>query len=148
MIEKSDLTSCPEPSPRDIFEALMIRRENQDAEYGGPGHDDQHTQSEWIAMIIVYSQRSINGRISFEDTMLDVAALAFAAIESQARIAADARIGSQEGDRCNRDGCDGRMEWKKPADCSCHLAPPCAACEAAPLICSECKTEFDDRRRK
>lgn len=143
MIEKSDLTSCPEPSPRDIFEALMIRREKQDAEYGGPGHDDQHTQAEWIAMIIRYSQRNITGKVSFEDAMLDVAALAFAAIESQARIAAGAPIGAEEGATCNRDGCPGRMEFKTGESCTCHISAPCRSCEDSVLTCAECGATYE-----
>lgn len=83
MIKKSDMTDGPAPSPRDIFNALLERREDQDRKWGGPEHDDRHTEVDWIQLIEVYSTGDSR---DFEDRMLDVAALAFAAIQSQARI--------------------------------------------------------------
>ena len=56
-------------------------------------------------------------------------------------IAADAHHGQgkwpEEGDKaacCEH----GYLVWQEPENCSCHIAPPCAAHENAPLVCSEC----------
>lgn len=53
--------------------------------------------------------------------------------------------GTEEGDVCNRDGCEGIM-WLPPVtDCSCHISPPCAQCERNAIVCNECGSDpFDD----
>ena len=59
------------------------------------------------------------------------------------------KIGTEEGDVCNRDGCTGRMGYPPPEDCSCHINPPCAACVSAELTCEECgetASRGEDRR--
>jgi len=45
--------------------------------------------------------------------------------------------GTEDGSRCNR-RCEGVMVWSQPDDCSCHINPPCAACDAARPECSFC----------
>ncbi len=37
--------------------------------------------------------------------------------------------------------CDGVYRLARQGDCSCHIVPPCAACEFAPLICEKCGDE-------
>ena len=49
--------------------------------------------------------------------------------------------GEHEGDPCNRDACPGTMVVKPAGDCSCHLNPPCPACENAFLACDKCGFE-------
>ena len=51
--------------------------------------------------------------------------------------------GTEEGDVCGRDGCDGVMDWKPAENCSCHVSPPCSACVDAPLWCPECGFEVE-----
>lgn len=46
--------------------------------------------------------------------------------------------GEEEGEICNRDGCGGTMGWPDVEGCSCHINPPCGACENNPLTCDEC----------
>ena len=46
--------------------------------------------------------------------------------------------GTEEGQACNRDGCEGVIAWRPPDNCSCHINPPCSQCVAARLYCPEC----------
>lgn len=46
--------------------------------------------------------------------------------------------GCVEGDRCNRDGCDGIIVFNEPEGCSCHICPPCSACVNAGSSCPKC----------
>lgn len=47
--------------------------------------------------------------------------------------------GWEVGDNCNRDGCDGVLEWDIDGDCSCHTSPPCRWCEERRVFCPECE---------
>lgn len=49
--------------------------------------------------------------------------------------------GEEEGQRCRRDGCEGRIEMSKSENCSCHISPPCSSCTGTHLICSDCDWE-------
>lgn len=51
----------------------------------------------------------------------------------------DNTYGLIEGDRCNRQGCDGEMERYDEPDCSCHISPPCGNCVNAEFICPKCE---------
>ena len=51
--------------------------------------------------------------------------------------------GTSEGDVCGRDGCDGRIEYTKPENCSCHISPSCSACTSTYLHCPECDWEAE-----
>lgn len=51
------------------------------------------------------------------------------------------KIGLEEDDACNRDGCDGVMELGDVEDCLCHLSPPCQACMTTPFKCNKCGEE-------
>lgn len=55
-------------------------------------------------------------------------------------------IGKEQGDMCNRDGCDGQMqEHDRDGCCSCHISPPCGWCVHGPEIrCNECDSCVDD----
>jgi len=53
-------------------------------------------------------------------------------------------LGTEEGDICGLDGCDGTLEWPAVEHCSCHISPPCHACETNRLECNECGREVDD----
>ena len=49
----------------------------------------------------------------------------------------------EEGGPCPQSGCGGTMNLALVENCSCHLMPPCGACENQGLICSECLSEAD-----
>lgn len=51
--------------------------------------------------------------------------------------------GEEEGEFCNRDGCDGHMDWPEVENCSCHISPPCGRCETTPLTCDTCGAEVE-----
>ena len=43
-----------------------------------------------------------------------------------------------EGDWCNKLDCDGVYSHGDVEGCSCHISPPCHACEDNPLCCTTC----------
>jgi len=53
-------------------------------------------------------------------------------------------IGTEEGTLCNRDRCDGMIEYETPENCSCHIRAPCHKCTSVKLFCSKCFWEEDD----
>ena len=75
-----------------IWAEVFRRREAQDAQWGGPAHDDTHARSEWCGFIRKFLYRAENagpnaepGWGFFESSMTHVAALAIAAIQSSRR---------------------------------------------------------------
>lgn len=54
-----------------------------------------------------------------------------------------AKLGIDEGETCNRYGCDGVIAYTKPDNCSCHLSAPCHACTSVYRHCPECEWEED-----
>jgi hypothetical protein len=47
--------------------------------------------------------------------------------------------GEEEGDECNRKGCEGVLEYQKVENCCCHMGnPPCSACTDVLLECPKC----------
>jgi uncharacterized protein YheU (UPF0270 family) len=46
--------------------------------------------------------------------------------------------GTDEGDRCGRDGCVGVIRMSLAENCSCHISPPCQACLSTYLYCPAC----------
>lgn len=49
------------------------------------------------------------------------------------------KIGEEEGDICNRNGCLGTLyEQDIEGGCSCHSNPPCSYCTEPKLACDEC----------
>jgi len=49
----------------------------------------------------------------------------------------------EEGDRCPQDKCEGKLDWPKTVNCSCHISPPCHACTSKVLTCKVCGWEDD-----
>ncbi len=71
-----------------VFADIARRRDAQDVEYGGPDHDDRHLAAEWLRFIDKFRDRAgiaINSGADYEDHLLNIAALACAAIESSRR---------------------------------------------------------------
>jgi hypothetical protein len=82
-----------------VLAEVRVRREEQDDQHGGPAHDDTHTPGEWVGFIrrqtalamgefikAVDRGRGTPDRLDFyESKLLDVAALAVAAIQSSRR---------------------------------------------------------------
>ncbi len=55
------------------------------------------------------------------------------------------KIGTEEGELCNREGCKGAMEYPPVEGCTCFNNPPCSACVNNQVTCNECgATEEDD----
>ena len=48
------------------------------------------------------------------------------------------KLGTEEGEVCNRDNCKGVIKYTKPENCSCHINPPCYSCISTYLHCPEC----------
>ena len=47
-------------------------------------------------------------------------------------------LGNEEGDICNRFGCDGVIKEHPRRSCSCHINPPCSACVEPRGFCDKC----------
>jgi hypothetical protein len=75
-------------SVRDVFDEIVRERIVQDEKWGGPTHDDTHTQFDWTRFIREHVDRSVRGqaRDDFRKQMVRVAALAVAAVQSFDRI--------------------------------------------------------------
>ena len=73
---------------RSLGTEVSARRLAQDAKWGGPAHDDTHTQSEWLWYIhdhLGEAASCVGGVTGLEDKLFDIAALAVAAIQSSRR---------------------------------------------------------------
>lgn len=57
-----------------------------------------------------------------------------------------ANEGTEEGDVCNRDGCQGTMGYPEVEGCTCHISPPCGKCTENRLVCNVCGEEEQDAR--
>lgn len=68
----------------EIFNEISRERMAQDAKWGGPAHDDQHSHADWRAFIYDHTDRAVEGRKHerYRYQMIRVAALAIAAIQS------------------------------------------------------------------
>jgi hypothetical protein len=57
-------------------------------------------------------------------------------------------IGIHEDEICNRDGCEGKLQFERggDGDCSCHISPPCGNCVRSVLTCTGCgaEPEYED----
>lgn len=66
-----------------VLDNIMRERDHQDAKWGGPEHDDEHSEEDWQEFI---DDRIDSGvfpmRKPYRQRMVEVAALAIAAIES------------------------------------------------------------------
>ncbi len=54
------------------------------------------------------------------------------------------KVGTCDGETCNRYGCKGTMEYTREGDCSCHISPPCANCVESPTICNQCGERIEN----
>jgi hypothetical protein len=66
---------------------VMLERARQDAKWGGPEHDDEHTVAQWVELIQDYAgwarvMAGMNSRDKARRRLVQVAALALAAAES------------------------------------------------------------------
>ena len=70
-----------------IIKEVVKRREQQDERWGGADHDDTHDELDWQCYIEKQLKQAANADDSFiwRDRMIDIAALAIAAIESADR---------------------------------------------------------------
>jgi hypothetical protein len=69
-----------------IFNEVVAERARQDARWGGPEHDDGHSEGDWADFIREYAWGDRGA--DFRERMLKIAALAVAAIESHDRLTA------------------------------------------------------------
>lgn len=79
-------------NPHDVFSDIRYERERQDAQWGGPEHDDEHDPKDWLHFI---DKQTIAGVFdvelgeqepgSYRMRLVKIAALAVAAIESHDR---------------------------------------------------------------
>lgn len=82
-------------SGRILGAELLDRRNAQDRQWGGPAHDDCHDRHDWLGYVIKqlneaenaldHPQEHTSNLEIYEDRMLDVGALAVAAIQSSRR---------------------------------------------------------------
>jgi hypothetical protein len=61
-----------------VFEAIKRERVEQDRQWGGPEHDDEHDEQDWSDFIVHQACAIDFGR----ERLVKIAALAVAAIES------------------------------------------------------------------
>lgn len=55
------------------------------------------------------------------------------------------KIGVEQDEICNRNGCKGRMNYEIPSDCYCSpMIMPCYNCENTFPTCSECGLSVDN----
>lgn len=79
----------------DVYLEIGAERIRQDQQWGGPGHDDQHSRWDWRLFIENQSILSIGNDVSpigFQQRMIKVAALSVAAIESSRRLSQLERV--------------------------------------------------------
>ena len=71
-----------------VLLTVGYRRLEQDLLFGGAEHDDAKTRAEWVALIVDHARASLADADSrrFEHQLMDVAALAVAAMESARRL--------------------------------------------------------------
>lgn len=95
-----DTGYCTQPED---FDAVMAdvrqRRREQDATHGGEAHDDTHYYGDWVRFINKYAQKAYASAVrdrlgvvtgahgdDYEAALVDIAALAIAAIQSHRRV--------------------------------------------------------------
>jgi len=57
-------------------------------------------------------------------------------------------VGFTEGEKCNREGCDGIIDIHPSENCSCHISPPCYSCTSPRAFCPVCGLEekYDEEK--
>lgn len=68
-----------------ILNEIRAERKRQDAKWGGPDHDDKHHPGQWLDFIMRFWNKANNPSEPFRYRMIQIAALAVAAIESHDR---------------------------------------------------------------
>lgn len=92
-------------SPQSVLQEVVSERAAQDEEWGGPSHDDTHTQFHWTKFIREHADRSVRGqaRDDFRQQMIRVAALAVAAVQSFDRIGKEIMVHGKPRTPCDQD---------------------------------------------
>jgi hypothetical protein len=81
-----------------IFMEVLAERQAQDAQWGGPAHDDEHSGWDWNRYIqyqlrcaesILHGVPGPKPEGTWRGRMIKIAALAIAAVESRDRVMAD-----------------------------------------------------------
>ena len=94
---ETEVGYCPQPEDIDYIVAeIRQRRVDQDVKWGGPAHDDTHHYYDWLSYINKFREKAYGAAVRFnlgsgpeeayEDALIDIAALAVAAIQSHRRI--------------------------------------------------------------
>lgn len=66
-----------------MWDEIVAERHRQDVRWGGPDHDDEHYPSDWVSYIKEHADKALNG--NYRQRLIEVAALAVAAVESYDR---------------------------------------------------------------
>lgn len=67
-----------------VYDHILMERNRQDKKWGGPQHDAQHSDNDWVAYIMKHAGKAVKwpfNQKNFRRQMIRVAALAVAAIE-------------------------------------------------------------------
>lgn len=67
-----------------VYDQILAERNRQDRKWGGPDHDRQHSDNDWLAYIVKHAGKAVKwpfDRVIFRRQMIRVAALAVAAVE-------------------------------------------------------------------
>ena len=75
-----------------ILDEIRDERKRQDEQWGGPNHDDKHHPGQWLEYIKKFWDKANNPRDNFRHRMIQVAALAVAAVESHDRKVAERKV--------------------------------------------------------
>ena len=75
-----------------IYAQVQAERERQDAKWGGPDHDANHTAGDWISFIAEHADKALRAEMGpidgdadldeYRRRLIEVAALAVAAVEA------------------------------------------------------------------
>jgi len=77
---------CEECDKLSAIEEVIKERCHQDEQWGGPEHDDQHNAEDWMRFIAELLPGSVkHGETRYRRRLIEIAALAVAAIESNDR---------------------------------------------------------------
>lgn len=95
----TEIGHCPQPEDFErVVADVLRRRKEQDAKHGGEAHDDTHYYGDWISFIKRFTAEAYAGAVRdrlgvagnhsdlYESALIDIAALAIAAIQSHRRI--------------------------------------------------------------
>lgn len=58
-------------------------------------------------------------------------------------------LGYEQGEVCNRDGCQGILdEYDTDTSCSCHINPPCGHCVNSRVFCPVCEWDGGEEQQE